>query len=204
MRRRTWLLVGGAAAAGIAGGGLWWLRRFPPDTRPEGAYLRIAMAIGKGRPQDTFAYLEEDAQHAAFTIADYAGRSRELIAQAYPPERQELALAPYAELLGPTDGPSMWVHLAERRGWTRRLRRDLSGIAEVEIAGERATITTARGTRYPFRRRPNGMWGLTLFTAELVAEAERLARDHSVIQQAAADFEREGPAEPGVGNREPE
>ena len=71
-----------------------------------------------------------------------------------------------------------------------RLRRDLSGVAKVEIAGERATIETARGTRYPFRRRDNGIWGLTLFTAELVAESERAARDFEVVDRAAADYER--------------
>ena len=53
----------------------------------------------------------------------------------------------------------------------RAPRRDLSGVARVEIEGERASVVTARGTRYPFRRRDNGIWGLTLFTAELMAEA---------------------------------
>ena len=43
----------------------------------------------------------------------------------------------------------------------------MSGIAKVEIAGDRATVETARGTRYAFRRRENGIWGLTLFTAPL-------------------------------------
>jgi hypothetical protein len=72
-----------------------------------------------------------------------------------------------------------------------RLRRDLSGVAKVERRGERATVETARGTRYPFRVRPeNGIWGLTLFTAELATEAERAARDHRMIEKAAADYER--------------
>ena len=47
----------------------------------------------------------------------------------------------------------------------------------LDVDGERATIVTARGTRYAFRRRPNGMWGLTLFTAQLLALAERAARE---------------------------
>ena len=51
---------------------------------------------------------------------------------------------------------------AIREGWQgavdggagiARLRRDLSGIGKVEVTGERATVETARGTRYPFRRR---------------------------------------------------
>ena len=60
----------------------------------------------------------------------------------------------------------------------------------VEVNGERATVETARGTRYAFRRRENGIWGLATFTAELVAEAERAARDWDVVQRAATDYER--------------
>ena len=77
-----------------------------------------------------------------------------------------------------------------KRGWITRLRRDVSGIGKVESAGDRATIETARGTRYPFRRRENGIWGLSMFTAELVAEAERAARDWDVVEKAALDYER--------------
>jgi len=42
-------------------------------------------------------------------------------------------------------------------GWLQRLRRDLSGIEHVEVKGDRASVQTARGTRYPFRRRDNGI-----------------------------------------------
>ena len=79
---------------------------------------------------------------------------------------------------------------ARRLGWVKRLRRDLSGVGHVEVRGERATVETARGTRYPFRRRQNGIWGLTLFTGALVAEAERAARDFALIDRAARDYER--------------
>ena len=60
----------------------------------------------------------------------------------------------------------------------------------MEVQGERATVVTARGTRYPFRRRENGIWGLTVFTAELDAEAERATRDLEVVERAAADYDR--------------
>jgi hypothetical protein len=69
-----------------------------------------------------------------------------------------------------------------------RLRRDLSGVASVEVQGERATVETSRKTRYAFRRRENGIWGLTLFTAALRAEAQAAARDFSVVERAAADY----------------
>jgi hypothetical protein len=60
----------------------------------------------------------------------------------------------------------------------------------VEINGERATVETFKGTRYPFRRRENGIWGLTLFTATLESEAEKAARDAAMIDKAAADYDR--------------
>jgi len=50
-------------------------------------------------------------------------------------------------------------------------------------------VQTAHGTRYPFRRRDNGIWGLTMFTATLDTEAEKAARDSALIEKAASDYE---------------
>ena len=91
---------------------------------------------------------------------------------------------------GCVDGSDAFCMYVEKRGLMQRLRKDLSGVAKVEIEGERATVITARGTRYAFRKRPNGIWGLTLFTAELVSERNRAERDLSVIRNAAADYDR--------------
>ena len=55
---------------------------------------------------------------------------------------------------------------------------------------ECVTVETVHGTRYPMRRRENGIWGLTQFTPLLDAEAERAARDYAVIDKAAADYQR--------------
>src|SRR6476619_1982570 len=41
---------------------------FPSDRTPEGAYLRIVIAVNRGRAQDFFAYTETRAQHACYTI----------------------------------------------------------------------------------------------------------------------------------------
>jgi hypothetical protein len=191
MRRRQLYYAVGAAV--IAGGGsaAWrYFTRFPPDTTPEGCYLRIAYAIAKGRPVETFSYLEEDAQHAVWTIHIYARKAYEAIAGAYPEAERAKEIGRYEPLASAADGAELWARLAAARGFLGRLRRDLSGITALETNGERATIVTARGTRYSFRRRPNGIWGLTLFTAELVAEADRLARDTATIEQAAADYRR--------------
>jgi hypothetical protein len=113
------------------------------------------------------------------------------VSAAYPePERTRLLALYEAEALAP-DGADIFALYARRRGWLNRLRRDLSGVQRVERKGERATVETARGTRYPLRVRPeNGIFGLTLFTAELGAEAERAARDFGIIDKAAADYER--------------
>lgn len=188
-RRR--LVVSLAAGAAVIGAGALGLRhalRFAPDTTPEGAYERIAYALARGEPRDVFAYLEDAAQHACFTIRDYRAKSLALVEASYPEAEREKLVESYRELASAPDGADVWVLFAEQRGFAKRLRRDLSGIARVEIDGERATIETVRGTRYPFRRRDVGIWGLALFTAELVAEAERAARDHELVEIAARDY----------------
>jgi len=171
-------------------------RRYPSDRTPDGAYARIAKAVNLGRPEDFFAYVETAAQHAAFTIHDYRKKARDRVLATYPePERSRLA-AEYAPEALVADGPALFALYAERRGFMARLRRDMSGVAGVEINGDRAVVVTARGTRYAFRRRPeNGIWGMTLFTATLVAEAERAARDLSMVDKAASDYARASPSD---------
>ncbi|HTN92801.1 MAG TPA: hypothetical protein VL242_54410 [Sorangium sp.] len=189
-RRRA--IAWGAAAVAVVALLLFWrkLNQFPPDTTPEGAYLRIAYNIGASDARGCFPYLEDRAQHAAYTIRDYRRKAFERIEASYPePERTRL-LDQYRAHAMAEDGADVWVDLAAKQGFIARLRRDLSGIGKVEVTGERATVETARGTRYPFRRRDNGIWGLTLFTADLVAEAERAARDWDVVEKAALDYER--------------
>lgn len=178
----------------LAIGGFVALPRFRSDTTPEGAYARIAKAVLRGEPKEFFAYLETDAQHAAYSIVDYRKRARDRALAAYPePERTRLAREYEAEALA-ADGAELLALHAERHGMVALLRRDLSGVASVDVSGVRATVVTARGTRYAFRRRENGIWGITLFTAHLRAAAERAARDYEVVDQAALDYERAGRA----------
>ncbi|MCA9593895.1 MAG: hypothetical protein KC776_11310 [Myxococcales bacterium] len=189
-RRRIVALVIGAVVLLPAGWFAWAWATYPSDKTPQGAYLRVMSAVNRGQPEAFFAYVETPAQHACYTIARYRKQARERVLQAYPePERTRLANAYAAEAAAP-DGADVFAIYARRLGWLDRLRRDMSGIAKVEIEGERATVETARGTRYPFRRRDNGIWGLTLFTATLVNEAQKAARDAAVIEQAAGDYER--------------
>ena len=189
-RKLAWSLLGGLAGLGVLSVvGAHVL--FPSDRTPEGAYYRVAIAVNRGKPAQFFAYLETPAEHACYTIRDYRRRARERVLAAYPePERSELGRE-HVEEATAADGADVFALYARRLCFVDRLRKDLSGVAHVEQHGERATVETARGTRYPFRRRPeNGIWGLTLFTAVLEAEAERAARDYALIDKAAKDYER--------------
>lgn len=190
MNRRALWLACLALVLPLAGWLVWSWLSFPSDRTPEGAYLRVVKAVNLGRPQDFFAYTETEAQHACFTIRTYRKQARDRVLETYPePERTRLSEAWAAEALAP-DGADVFALQVARRGWLDRLRKDLSGVAKVEVAGERATVETARGTRYAFRRRDNGIWGLTLFTAALAAEAEKAARDAAQIEKNAADYAR--------------
>jgi hypothetical protein len=168
----------------------WAWVTYPSDRTPEGAYLRIMSAVNRGRPNEFFAYTETETQHACYTIRDYRKRARDRVLAAYPePERTRIAQA-YQVLAEAPDAADVFGMYARERAWLDRLRRDMSRIEKVEIQGERATIQTVRGTRYPMRRRENGIWGLTLFTAALVTEAEKVARDAAMVDKAALDYER--------------
>jgi hypothetical protein len=168
---------------------VWAHLSFPSDRTPKGAYLRVVIAVNRGRAQDFFAYTETRAQHACYTIRDYRKKTRERVLASFPePERSRLAAA-YAEEAEAPDGADVLAIYAKQNGWMNRLRKDMSGVARVEEQGERATVQTVHGTRYPFRRRDNGIWGLTLFTATLSAEAEKAARDLALIEKAASDYD---------------
>lgn len=186
MRWRRWLFV----LLGLVGlyWGAWAL--YPSDRSPKGAYYRVTTGVNRDDPKQLFPYLETAAQHAAFTIHKYSSDALARIDAAYPKELAEQEKARFQALASLEPGPGVFAWYADRYGWMDQLRKDLSGVANVEISGERATVETVRGTRYAFRLRDNGMWGLTLFTARLVADAEKVARDYSVIDAAATDYER--------------
>jgi hypothetical protein len=164
-------------------------RDFPSEKTPDGAYLRIAQAVDEDRVRDAFPFLETDAQWASFTIRDERARACARIRASYPTGQGADLIAAYSPLATLADGPEVFALLAAQKGWVAQLRRDLSAVAKVEIQGERASVVTIRGTRYPFRLRDNGIWGLTLFTAALMAEAERASRDLAVVAAAADDYE---------------
>jgi hypothetical protein len=166
-----------------------WLT-FPSDKTPEGAYLRVVRAVNEARPAALFAYTEEAAQHACFTIRDYRKDALGAARGSYPQEELqalELDYGPYAQA---PDGSDVFALIATEQGWLEQLRADVSGIKRVTVEGPRATVETAKGTRYSLRRRPGGIWGLTAFTPILVEEAERAARDLEQVKKAAADFAR--------------
>jgi hypothetical protein len=171
---------------------------FPSDRTPKGAYYRVVVAVNERSPEALFPYLETAAQHAAFTLHHYSKDSLELVQSRYPEAERQRQIERLSPLASAKQGPGVFAVYAERFGWLDRLRRDLSGVASVEVQDERASVQTVRGTRYAFRRRDNGMWGLTMFTSQLLADAEKAARDHSVIEAAAKDYAEVGGSEKGV------
>ncbi len=165
-------------------------RPFPSDHTAEGAYMRIAKSVADDDPRAFFAYLETEAQWACYTIREMRGKAATRIARSYPePQRTEL-LARWQALADAPDGADVFAIVYRERGWSSRLRKDLSGVVRVDAEGDRASVVTVRGTRWPFRRRDNGIWGITLFTAELLAEAEKATRDLAVVSAAADDYDR--------------
>lgn len=181
------LAIGGLLVVGVR---IINRRPFPPDTVPEGAYARVALAVADRRPRDAFAYLETEGQWACYTIRDARKKAFALVQASYPEVERAKWEAAWGEAARAPDGADVFAQLAAGRGWMARLERDLSGVQHVEIHAERATVVTARGTRYPFRRRENGIWGLTIFTAELQAEAQRASRDLEMVERAATDYDR--------------
>lgn len=197
MRRRA-LLIALAVALVPIGLVVGLYRPYPSDRTPEGAYLRIARAVARNQPKDFFAYLEEEAQWASFTIRDMRKKAVGRVSQSYPEPRRSQMLVQWQRFADAEDGSDVFAILYEERGWSKRLRKDMSGVAKVDMEGERASVVTARGTRWPFRVRKNGIWGLTVFTAELVAEAEKATRDLALVEAAAADYERAAGASSGT------
>ncbi len=189
MRRSLLLIVAAVVALTAIGARTINHRPFPADTTPAGAYLRIVLAVNEGRVRDAFPYLETEAQWAAYTIRDARKKACDRVRSSYPPDQQKTLLDGWRDESDAPDGADIVALLGARRGWIARLERDLSGVASVDVQGERATVVTGRGTRYAFRKRENGIWGLTLFTAELAAEAERASRDLEVVEQAARDYD---------------
>src|SRR5690606_7983576 len=112
----------------------------------------------------------------------------------FPPDRLQEMEADYGAFAQAEPGPGVFALMVAREGWLTQMRRDVSGIARVEVEGPRATVETVKGTRYSMRKRPNGIWGLTAFTPALVQEAEHAARDLELIKKAAEDFKRVKPA----------
>ncbi len=182
------MLAGVVLVAALLVAALW--RPYPSERTAEGAYMRLARAVTEGNFETAFAYLEDDARDACYTVHRSRVEARELVAASFPePERSEV-IARYREEAEVASGAALFALVAVRRGWDVRLRKDLSGVVDVESDGDRATVVTARGTRYSFRRQRDGGFGLTMFSAELVTDGNRAARDLDVVRKAAQDYAR--------------
>jgi hypothetical protein len=184
-------LVAALALALMSAVAFFALRKpFPPDTTPEGAYLRVAQSVIQGRLRDAFPYLETEAQWSCYSIRDDRREAASQIEKFFPEAERVKLASSYAAEAKSADGADILLLMSQRFGFEKRLSKDLSGIVKTEIEGDRATLTTARGTRYSMRRRDNGIWGLTLFTAELMQERARASRDRALVSESAQDYER--------------
>ncbi|MBI2392238.1 MAG: hypothetical protein HYV09_21805 [Deltaproteobacteria bacterium] len=200
-RRRTFLAAAATlVAAAVPFGCRLPPKPFPPEDTPEGAYARIALAVAEGRVRDVFPYLEDEAQWAAHTIQKERALALRKARSSFPAADLARLEAEVGEDARAADGADVFARIARRRGWITRLRRDLSGIARVERDGDRVTLVTAKGTRYPMRRRTVGIYGLTSFTADLADGAEKATRDRKRIEEAARDFAGPAPASADAGD----
>lgn len=175
-------LLSGASCAPAA-------RPFPEKTSPEGAYAQVCVAVAEGRLRDVFPFVEDEAQWAAYTIQKERATALERARRSFPKEALTTLEADYGPDAAAPDGADVFVRLGKARGWFARLKRDLSGVARTELDGDRATLVTARGSRYPMRRRTVGLWGFTAYTAELTVDAERATRDRLRVEAAARDYD---------------
>lgn len=162
------------------------------DHTPEGAYARIALAIQEGRDRDVFPFLEDEAQWAAYTIRKERATALARAKRSHPASELAALEAAWGPDARASDGADVFARIAASRGWLTRLRKDLSGVVRVEVDGDRATLVTALGGRLSMRRRTVGIWGLTAFTAELAADAERATRDRMRVEEAARDYDLAG------------
>jgi hypothetical protein len=186
--RTRWAVVLSVVLAALVFARLW--KPFPKDTVPEGAYMRIAKHISQGQAREIFPYLETEAQWASHTVYTARKEAAALVQKDFPEAERGRVSAEVSEFAALQSGEDAFVLMARKKGWIARLRKDLSGVASIETEGERASVITQRGTRYPFRRRDNGIWGLTIFTAELVSESVRAVRDLEAIKKSAEDYRR--------------
>lgn len=203
MKRKTWIGVGAAAAVAVLVGAVLY-KPFPSDRTPEGAYMRLARAVSEDKLELAFSYLEDDAMGACYTVSKARSEAAKLVEQFFPEPERGAWLAEHRWEIDADGGPGIFAAAARQRGWPARLKQDLSGMESVEVAHEvvddndqaaalgpsLATVVTARGTRYTFRRQSSGGYGLTAFTAELVVLGNTAARDLEIVESAAKDYAR--------------
>ncbi|MGC4070476.1 MAG: hypothetical protein QM784_38590 [Polyangiaceae bacterium] len=128
MSRRRWiaLCVGLLVLFPLLYAGYSWLR-FPSDRTPEGAYLRVVIAVNRGKPEMAFAYTETRAQHACYTILDMRKRALSRVMSDFPEAERAKTVEPFRAYAEAPDGADVFGIYARERGWfgsfaTRRVR----------------------------------------------------------------------------------
>ena len=90
------------------------------EGRVVAAAVKLGVVESPELDEDEIADLEDQAQHAAYSIRDYRKRASDRVAAAYPePERARLLEAYKAHATAP-DGADVWLDLAQRRSQPHR------------------------------------------------------------------------------------
>ena len=181
MKRRTVLVAYGGSSWSPARCSRASAAEFPPDTQPDGATCASRTTISRARRARSL--LPEDAaQHATFTIRDFRAKAAARRDALPEPERSKL-MASYHEIASAPDGPSVSDPGARAR-LDRAAAQDLSESLRSDRGRARDGRHRARDPLLlsPARQRH---LGLTMFTAELLVEADAPARDFDVVLRAS-------------------
>src|SRR5579862_2959146 len=115
--RRRYILFFLLPLAVLVGAGSRFVghKPFPPESAPEGAYVRIALMVAERRTRDVFPYLETEGQWASFTIRDTRRKACARVRASYPATEGAPLLAAWSEEADAHDGADVFVLLAARR-----------------------------------------------------------------------------------------
>jgi hypothetical protein len=114
MSRRK-ILLGVAAAVVLPPASYFALHRpFPSDQTPEGAYVRVAFSVSRSDPRGFFAYLEQEAQWACYTLHDVRKKARDRVLASYPERAVRGCARRQRRLRSPVSNTRLGAPTAER------------------------------------------------------------------------------------------
>ncbi len=178
-KRQRLFWIGGAAvvAALLAAAWMSWVHAsYPSDREPRGAYVRIVESVTRNRPEDFFAYLEDAAQHACFTIRDYRKAALGRVRASFPGERAARVRAALRSDRGCSRRSRGIGLLCAKAKAGSQARSRLARAAAVEIQGERAARRHGAGHSLQLPTPCGWDLGAHGLSPKLTSEARRAQR----------------------------